>query len=163
MLQLGRLWVEIVATIVQLVAIELHTCEIMGVHWGFGCVQMLSLEHFLHAFEIVLVCVPSCVSFVCFELTLCASWTNCALWVFQCFQLPSSKFLQALCLNASMAPKKRVKTTAASTSRAPAARGNSSLPHVINKYHLVLVDAEHASRYDSIVTRKISTPSYLDR
>jgi len=27
----------------------------------------------------------------------------------------------------------------------------------------VFVDVEHASRYDSIVTRKISAPSYLDR
>ena len=62
-----------------------------------------------------------------------------------------------------MAPKKRVKTTAASTSRALAARGNASLPHVINKYHLVFVDAKHASRYDAIVTRKLSAPSYLDR
>uniref|UniRef100_A0A7C8ZKD9 Arabidopsis retrotransposon Orf1 C-terminal domain-containing protein n=1 Tax=Opuntia streptacantha TaxID=393608 RepID=A0A7C8ZKD9_OPUST len=62
-----------------------------------------------------------------------------------------------------MAPKKYVKTTAASTSRAPGARGNTSLPHVINKYRLVFVDAEHESRYDSIVTRKISAPSYLDR
>ena len=59
-----------------------------------------------------------------------------------------------------MAPKKHLKTTAASTSRAPAARGNTSLPHVINKYRLVFVDAEHASRYDAIVTRKLSAPSY---
>jgi len=27
----------------------------------------------------------------------------------------------------------------------------------------MFVDAEHASKYDSIVTRKISAPSYLDR
>ena len=62
-----------------------------------------------------------------------------------------------------MAPKKRVRTTAASTSRALAAWGNSSLPHVINKYRLVFVDAEHASKYDSVVTKKISAFSYLDR
>ena len=62
-----------------------------------------------------------------------------------------------------MAPKKRVRTTVASTTQAPGARGNSSLPHIIDKYRLMFVDAEHASKYDSIVTRKISTPSYLDR
>jgi len=62
-----------------------------------------------------------------------------------------------------MAPKKHVKTTAASTSRVPAARGNSSLLHVINKYNIVFLDAEHASRYDAIVTRKLSSPSYLGR
>ena len=74
------------------------------------------------------------------------------------------KFLFKLCtILASMAPKKCVKTTAASTSRAPAARGNSSLPYIINKDNIVFVDAEHASRYDAIVTRKLSAPSYLDR
>jgi len=61
-----------------------------------------------------------------------------------------------------MAPKKHMKTTAASTRRAPVARGNSLLPHVINKYNIVFVDAKHACRYDSIVNRKLSAPSYLD-
>jgi len=56
-----------------------------------------------------------------------------------------------------------MKATTASTSRAPVTRGNFSLPHVINKYNIVFVDAEHASRCDSIVTRKLSAPSYLDR
>ena len=62
-----------------------------------------------------------------------------------------------------MTPKKRVKTTATSTSRASVAGGNSSLPHVINKYNIVFVDTEHVSRYDAIAARKLSTPSYLNR
>jgi len=33
---------------------------------------------------------------------------------------------------------------------------------VINKYNLVFVDAEHASLYDAIVSRKICGPNYLD-
>jgi len=85
---------------------------------------------------------------------------------FECFSTSSVLWLLRLlsvCSSVSMAPKKRVKITAASTSRAPVARGNTSLPHVINKYRLVFVDAEHASRYDAIVTRKLSAPSYLDR
>ena len=61
-----------------------------------------------------------------------------------------------------MAPKKRLKSTAASTSRAQAARGNSSPPHVLNKYNIVFLDAEHARRYDVIVSRKICAPNYLD-
>ena len=61
-----------------------------------------------------------------------------------------------------MAPKKRLKTTTASTSRASTARGNPSLPHVQNKHHIVFMDAEHASRYDALVGRKICAPSYLD-
>ena len=61
-----------------------------------------------------------------------------------------------------MAPEKRTKTTATSTSRAPAAQGNSSLPYAINKDNIVFMDADHASRYDFIVTRKLSTPSYFD-
>ena len=42
------------------------------------------------------------------------------------------------------------------------ARGNPFLPHVINKYHIAFLDAEHAKRYDTIVSRKICAPSYLD-
>jgi len=56
-----------------------------------------------------------------------------------------------------------MKTTATSSSWALVARGNSSLSHVINKYNIVFMDAKHASRYDSIVTRKLSASSYLDR
>ena len=50
----------------------------------------------------------------------------------------------------------------ASTSQAQVARGNSSIPHVLNKYNIVFVDAEHARRYDAIVSRKICAPNYLD-
>ena len=114
------------------------------------CLLLFAL---LQVFEVVLLCVPYCV----FMVTHCAF--KC-LGAFRCLWLA---YIQALCFHASMAPKKRMKTTAASTSRASAARGNSSLPHVINKYHLVFMDAEHASRYDSIVTRKLSAPRYLDR
>ena len=62
-----------------------------------------------------------------------------------------------------MAPRKRLRTIAVSTSRAPVARVNSSLPHVINNYNIVFADVEHVSKYDAIVTRKLSAPSYLDR
>ena len=61
-----------------------------------------------------------------------------------------------------MAPTKRLKTTAASTSWASTARSNPSLPHVTNKYNIALLDAEHAKRYDTIVGRKICAPNYLD-
>ena len=61
-----------------------------------------------------------------------------------------------------MAPKKRLNLTAASTSRAPAARGNSSIPHVLNKYNIIFMDAEHARRYDAVVSRKICARNYLD-
>jgi len=42
-------------------------------------------------------------------------------------------------------------------------RRNPSVHHVINKYNIVFLDAKHASRYDAIVTRKLSAPRYLDR
>ena len=61
----------------------------------------------------------------------------------------------------TMAPKKRLKSTA-STSRAPATQGNSSIPHVLNKYNIVSMDAEHARHYDAVVSRKICAPYYLD-
>ena len=84
-------------------------------------------------------------------------------FVFLAISVAFGKFLFKLCaILASMAPKKRVKATA-STCWAPAGQGNSSAPYVINKYNIVFVDAEHTSRYDAIVTRKLSAPSYLDR
>ena len=33
---------------------------------------------------------------------------------------------------------------------------------MINKYNIAFLDAEHAKRYDTIVSRKICAPSYLD-
>ena len=62
----------------------------------------------------------------------------------------------------TMAPKKRLKSTVASTSRAATARGNSSIRHVLNKYNIVFMDAEHTCHCDAIVSRKICAPSYLD-
>jgi len=61
-----------------------------------------------------------------------------------------------------MVPKKRLKSTVASTNRAQAARGNFSLPHVVNKYNIAFLDTNHAPHYDVIITRKIRAPSYLD-
>ena len=61
-----------------------------------------------------------------------------------------------------MAPKKRLKSTVASTSRAATARGNSSIRHVLNKYNIVFMDAEHTCHCDAIVSRKIFAPNYLD-
>ena len=83
---------------------------------------------------------------------------------FWCFQLRLVRLYSSseLC-PAPMALKKRMKTNTASTSRAQAARGNASLPYVINKYNIVFMDAEHAFRYDAIVNRKLFAPSYLDR
>jgi len=43
------------------------------------------------------------------------------------------------------------------------ARGNPSLSYVINKYNIIFLDAERATRYDIITTRKLSARSYLDR
>jgi len=113
----------------------------------------------------------------CFHLQFCKCLKLCFcvcisvfLWSlivpFECFCDFSCLWLayfQTLCYHSSMAPKKRVKTTAASTSQAPAGPSNSSLPYVINKYDTIFVDSEHASRYDTIVIRKLSAPSYLDR
>ena len=61
-----------------------------------------------------------------------------------------------------MATKKRLKSSAASTSRAQVARGNPSIPHVLNKYNIVFMDADHAHCYDVVVSRKICAPNYLD-
>jgi len=135
--------------------IELNCCVFVGIHWRTSCALMilLALTYLAHSCSYV--------------LCLCkwALWSlPCVLGILLVLSTAFGKFLFKLCtILASMAPKKCVKTTAASTSRAPAARGNSSLPYIINKDNIVFVDAEHASRYDAIVTRKLSAPSYLDR
>ena len=62
----------------------------------------------------------------------------------------------------TMAAKKRIKTITASPIRAQAARDNSSLPHLVNKYNITVLDGKHTTHYDAIVTRKICGLSYLD-
>jgi len=49
-----------------------------------------------------------------------------------------------------------------STSWAQAARGNSSLLHIVNKHRITFTDDEPVKRYDAIVTRKILAPRYID-
>ena len=52
--------------------------------------------------------------------------------------------------------------TNTSASRANAARVSFLTSHLINKYNLVFIDAQQASCYDVIVSRKICAPNYLD-
>jgi len=52
---------------------------------------------------------------------------------------------------APMAPKKHIKTTVASSNRAQAARGNASLPHVINKYDIVFMNVDHTKPTSKVV------------
>jgi len=62
----------------------------------------------------------------------------------------------------AMAPKKRLKSTAASCSPDQVTRGNSSIAYMLNKYNLIFVDAVHTSYCDAIVSRKIYAANYLD-
>lgn len=59
-----------------------------------------------------------------------------------------------------MAPKKQLKSTRTSTSRA---EGNPPPPHVVKKYCIVFVDDDHSKRYDVVVPRKIYAPNYIDQ
>jgi len=43
-----------------------------------------------------------------------------------------------------------------------AARDNRPPPHAINKYELSFNNSEHIARYDSIASRKIIEPKYMD-
>jgi len=79
MLQIECLWVEIVAQWSNWLFVPLHCCDIIGVHWGFACVHMFFLENFSRAFEVMLVCVPSCAVKV-YGFNLCLNCTRGWFW-----------------------------------------------------------------------------------
>ena len=70
----------------------------------------------------------------------------------------------------SASGSKRAKTTSTSapatsapSNWAPAALGNRSPPpHYINKYELRFNTSEHIARYDSLTTKRIIEPKYMD-
>jgi len=62
-----------------------------------------------------------------------------------------------------VAPKKKLKSIATSTSRDQVARGKSSLPYVVNKYGIEIFYDDYEKSHDAIISIKIYAPNYLDK